>query len=402
MTQPFATLNDERCTRVVVHVPNSGPWVADVDLEADPVLGQGCVLAIGPTLRLQGTAVSSQAGVFGKQRKLRVVAGAGGWSSVLVTKAYHNDAGVKALLVAQDAARAVGETLGQFVPARERLGADYTRDSLRVASQVLEDAIGQGVLWWVDFTGTTQVGQRPTAAALLDSSYQVLAFDPRARMATLSLDDVGKLAIGTQLSAPSLPTAQTVREFEIRVEPEAVRVFAWCGGDAQSSGRLSELWRSLVERTEQDALFGLYKYRVVRMVGDRVSLQAVRKSAGLPDIEPISQWPGMAGVHAKLTPGSEVLVGFVEGDRSQPVLLHFTGKGGAGHAPVELVIGGEPALPAARQNDQVTVMIPPMAFVGTMTVSGSPPAQLVGTVSPTLQQALGIISTGSSKVKVAS
>src|SRR5262245_14651136 len=111
MSESFATLNNERCTQVVLRVPNSGPWIADVDLESDPDVGSGCVIALGPTLRLQGTVVSVQAGVFGKQRKLRVVAGAGGWSSGLFTKAYHNDAGVKALLVAQDAARAVGETL---------------------------------------------------------------------------------------------------------------------------------------------------------------------------------------------------------------------------------------------------------------------------------------------------
>lgn len=403
MSESFATLNSERCTRVVVRVPQRGAWAADVDLESDADVGRGCVIALGPTLRLQGTAVSVQSGVFGKQRRLRVVGGAGGWGQALVTKAYHNDAGVKALLIAQDAARAVGETLGQFVPARERVGADYVRDSVRVASQVLDDAIGDGVLWWVDYAGTTHAAaQRPTPAPLADGSYQVLAYDPRARMATLAFDDVAAIAIGSQLSAPTLPTPQAVHEYEIHVEPESVRVYAWCGGDARSAGRLPELWRALVERTEQDQLFGLYKYRCVRMVGDRVSLQAVRKAAGLPDIEPISQWPGAAGVHARLTPGVEVLVGFVEGDRAQPVLVHYAGKGAAGHAPVELVIGGEPALPAARQGDQVTVLIPPMAFVGTMTPPSGTPVPLTGMVSPTLQQALGIISTGSTKVRVAS
>lgn len=400
MIDAFATLDGKRCMRVVARVPQRGAWNAEVDLETDPAVATRCTLALGQ-LQLVGTVIESQAGVFAQQRRLRIVGGAGGWNRTLGTKAYHNDAGVKALLVAQDAARAVGETLGQFVPARDRLGADYVRDDRRVAAQLLEDVIGAGVLWWVDAAGATMVGQRPTAPALRGSSYQVLAYDPRACVATLSLDDPSLVQIGTVLSGPALPEPLTVREYEVQADAQGVRILAWCGGDEQSAGRLAQLWRALVERVESTALFGLYRYRVVSTAGDgRVSLQAVRKAAGLPDIEPIPQWPGVAGSHATLTPGAEVLVGFVEGDRAQPVVVSYVGKGGPGWVPTLLELGGPGGLPAARQNDQVTVMIPPMAFTGTITLP-SGPAPATGVVSPTLQQALGVITTGSSKVKVA-
>lgn len=101
--------------------------------------------------------------------------------------------------------------------------------------------------------------------------------------------------------------------------------------------RLLDTVRSIVRETfpRYDYL-GPRKYRVVRMSVDRVELQIVNRALGLPDILPISQWPGMAGAWAKLTPGAEVLVQFIDGDPSQPIVTHYEPKGGAGFRPVEL------------------------------------------------------------------
>ena len=82
------------------------------------------------------------------------------------------------------------------------------------------------------------------------------------------------------------------------------------------------------------------RFRVIRMhTGDqRVELQAVRKTLGFPDILPISMAPGMAGLTAKLTPGCEVLVSFVDGDPAQPLITHFAAPDAAGWLPVEVVL----------------------------------------------------------------
>jgi hypothetical protein len=74
----------------------------------------------------------------------------------------------------------------------------------------------------------------------------------------------------------------------------------------------------------------------VRMSADRVELQIVNRALGLPDILPISQWPGAAGVWAQLQPGALVLVQFIDGDPSQPIVTHYEPKGGAGFRPVEM------------------------------------------------------------------
>lgn len=396
MTDAYASLNGEACAQVALRVPAIGPWSAEVDFSADGAVSDPCVLKLGPTLQLTAAIVSEQAGVFGLQRKLRLVGGAGGWRQRVEPKAYHNDAGIKALSVAQDAARLVGETLGDFVPARERIGNDYVRSD-RLAAHVLEDVIGAGVGWWVGFDGRTNVGQRPTAAALATDAYQVLAYDPRARVITLSCDDPAQIQIGTIIAGPSLPEPQVIREFEVQVNAQSVRILAWTGGGDQSVGRLAELWRALTDRLADAALFGLYRYRVVSMAGDgRVSLQAVRKAAGLPDIEPVAQWPGVAGTHAELAPGAEVLVAFIEGDRTQPIVTHYAGKGGAGFVPVSLTLGGSVGAPAARQGDTVEVVLPAGAFAGT--INGLTAS---GVVTWLLPKALGIITSGSGKVKVA-
>src|SRR4051812_21262365 len=83
-----------------------------------------------------------------------------------------------------------------------------------------------------------------------------------------------------------------------------------------------------------------YRYRVVKMNpgDDRVQLQAVRKLAGLPDILPVSILPGMAGLSAVLQLGAVVLVEFIEGDPSLPIVSHFEAKGGAGFLPVSLAL----------------------------------------------------------------
>lgn len=382
----LATVNGNRITVARLIVANVGPWYAELDLEASPGLSGSVKIKLG-ALELTGTVIPEQDGSFGLQQKCRVIAGAGGWGTVLAGKPYHNDSGIKARLIAEDAAREVGETLGGFVPASERVGVDYVRGHEQLASSVLEQVSGKGVAWWVDYAGVTQVGPRP-ATALEASAYEVLAFDPRSRIATLAADDPASVKIGSILSE-RLDAPQTVRDFELTLSGGKFRVTAWCGGSEAEAGRLPSLLRAIARRVTDAPLFGKYRYRVVTMASDgRVELQAVRKGADLPDVKPVSQWPGVAGAHAELTPGAEVLVEFIEGDRSMPVITGYAGKGGVGFVPISLTLGGVVGPPAARQGDAVSVS---GTFTGT--IGGSPAS---GTITAT-----GTITAGSTKVRIA-
>jgi hypothetical protein len=393
MTDSFVNVEGHRVSSLRLIVGNYGPWHAECDFEDAPELGTRVTITAG-TLKLQGTVVVPQDGSFGGQRKTRIVAGGAGWGKPVSARAYHNDAGVKARLIAEDAAREVGETLGSFVPVAERVGNDYVRQ-VGPASRTLEDSIGEGIAWWVDYNGLTQVGPRP-GVELNSSSYEVLSYDPRTRIATLAVDDPAAIVVGAELTE-RLDGLQTVREFELTVDAEAMRVTAWMGGSEGEPGRLAAILRAIIRRATDGTINAKYRYRVVRMAGDgRVELQAVRRVVGLPDILPVSQWPGVAGVHAELAPGAVVLVEFIEGNRTLPIITHYAGKDGTGFVPVSLVIGGPDGPPAARSGDAVEVLLPPAVFSGTI---GGTPAS--GVLTFPLGKTSGTITAGSGKVKVA-
>src|SRR6187402_1164645 len=220
------TLGGERVTEARVFVPSSGPWFAELELETDPALSGKQTLQIGER-SFVGTIDPRHTGVFGMRLRCRLVAGAGNWGGMVKPRAYHNDAGVKARSVLDDAARDVGETLGTVTPASDRIGNDYVRQS-GIASTVLEDVIGVAT-WWVDYAGVTQIGTRAKSTPVADS-YDVSAFDTRSRVASLDVDDVGAISIGSEIKSELLDSPQTIRELEIVVTPEKLRVIAWCGG----------------------------------------------------------------------------------------------------------------------------------------------------------------------------
>ena len=320
-----------------VVIPYSGAWFADL-MFAAPLEATGRVTIEIGSMRLVGTVDPVASGTRGEQSFARIVAGAGGWATLVTPQYYHADNGVRALLIAQDAARIAGETLGTFTPSADTVGIDYARQ-VGPASRVLEAACGSAS-WWVDFDGVTQVGTRTTSPAPA-ASYELIEYDPRQRIATLALDDISLVGVGSVLT-DALDTPQTVRDVTLRLSEETVRVIAWTGEPAHTRGRLAGIVEAVIESILDRRAYGLRKCRVIRVASDRVEVQPVRASMGLPEMLPISMWPGVAGIHATLTPGSEVLVQFVDGDRSQPVITHYVGKGGGGWVPVTIDIGEDP------------------------------------------------------------
>jgi hypothetical protein len=137
------------------------------------------------------------------------------------------------------------------------------------------------------------------------------------------------------------------------------------------------------------------RYRVVQKVVDRYHLQAVAKGKW-PDQTYVSVKPGAAGYDASLALGSIVVVEFLEGDPTLPVITHFAGPGESGFTPISVAIAGADKA-AAGVGDQVACFFPPLMPV-TGTVSGAP---FIGTVTiPSV--IFGTIQTGSTKVKIGS
>ena len=312
MSDPVAALNGHRTKHVRIWVPNVGPWFFDADLvdKVDLAKLAGKVTLTVGDLELVGTVHPVSSGTFGEATTVRVVAGAGQWGKLLRAKGYHNDgatspspnekrgSGVKAITIVTDAARETGETLGTFKPANDRVGDDYVRRA-GPASQVLEDALG-GRPWWVDYAGVTHGGERPKGKPAAADAYELLEYDPRSRMATLAMDDLTAVSIGTVLEQ-RLDAPQTVRELEVTIAEGAMRVRAWCGDDARALARLPALLEAFIKRATGGKLYGKYRYRLVSMgagvVADarRTNLQAVSKAVGLPDMLLIHMTPRRCG-----------------------------------------------------------------------------------------------------------
>lgn len=124
---------------------------------------------------------------------------------------------------------------------------------------------------------------------------------------------------------------------------------------------LQQLIEVLSSRRAYDRL---YWYRVVEMDGPRVHLQAMVKSAGLPDAPHVQVLPGVAGCAATLKPGSEVLLGFIDqgdGNPVQPVLLHAAAADGVGFVPIDVTFDAEHTINIGASSDTVSIGPPATA-----------------------------------------
>jgi hypothetical protein len=55
-------------------------------------------------------------------------------------------------------------------------------------------------------------------------------------------------------------------------------------------------------------------------------------------------WPGLAGAHSSLALGAQVLVQFIGGNPTEPIVTHFAGKDGAGWIPTDTILSASSSL----------------------------------------------------------
>ncbi|MDQ2782604.1 MAG: hypothetical protein M3Y26_08755, partial [Actinomycetota bacterium] len=305
-------LNGLSATTVRLMIPYLGVWTADVDfdLEVVPTPPAGpAVLTIGTTV-LVGFVDPDGSGKFGAKGRARVIGGFGGWHKVLPAQHFTNDAGVLSTAVLVATGALVGEKVVQAIPSI--LGLHYTRVA-GAASRVLA-----GLDWYVDtLTGVTMVGPRLPIPVRPDT-VEVLEWDPLEQRATIATDAV--LQPGSVLVDIRFGTAQ-VRDVEQVFDASGARATAHCRPKGLDIGGLLQ---SMARESVRPEYQQHHTYRVVlEGPSSRLALQAVKLLGAVPDMLPITMCMGVPGFDAKLTPGSEVLVTFADGDPSKPLVMGF-------------------------------------------------------------------------------
>jgi hypothetical protein len=389
MTEQAITLNGKPCERVSLHVSEAGAWLAEVVLaDADLVSGRAMLVMGGTTW--VGTVDPARSGVFSDAMHVRLVGGLG-WSRVLPRLAYSNDAGVKAMQVATDAASAVGEIVGTFAPATPRLASPFAR-RVGAASRALEFAAG-GVPWYVDAAGVTHVAARATYTPN-PKAYHVESWDPIAQRATICVEDPTAIGIGALLADERFTGTQVVREYILVAEGSTICVHAICGAALAGKDLLVEALGAFVRHQVDSRLMAKWRYRVESMSPDgRVNVTALSAQAPFPTL---SRVPVYSSVYVEMSPGAVVLVEFLEGDPSQVRCEPVADTRDAQFAPARTVVGGTEGADIACKGHAIEGLLPPATFTGT--VNGLPATGVVIWAAPKL---LGIITVGSTKAGAA-
>lgn len=326
-----ATITGHPITHARVHLPAWGvPW-AEVGLEEEATLSGAATLTIAD-LTLVGTIMSGGPGPKGRSR-YRFACGAGAWGKALPAKGYANDAGVKASTVLQDAAREAGEPLDAASLPATRLGPAFARES-GVAARVLEQCFPAG--WYVGADGITRIGARPSAP--LTGTFDVLTVDKACGTVELASETIARIVPG--IIVEGLEAVDVMHE----LAPGTLRSTLWGKGIAPSTRRLVAL-RRLIEQLDPRRRFrGTYEYRVVQQQGERLTVQPVRVSIGMPSLQRVFVRPGVSGARSDVALGTRVLVTFVDAEPSRPTVVGFEDAEGTGFLPTQTDIDATAAL----------------------------------------------------------
>lgn len=357
------TLNGIPALSVRIFTPCYGSWFADVDLDlaAARVLPSGAAtLVIGTDITLVGTIDPRRSGTHGPNGRARVVGGAG-WDKPVTPLHFHNDGGLTSAAVVSATAAEVQERA--VVAAPSVIGADFVRTD-GPASQIFE---ALGLSWFVDATGTTIVA--PRAPVPMGTNVQIQDWHPDDQVAELTSS--GLILPGTVLVGPNIGTA-TVRDVEQTFDASGTSARAWCTAATPSdvggllAGSLAAIAREAVGVTYLRA----YRYRVVlENIDGRLVLQAVERANGVPDVLPLAYWPAVAGIEAKLTPGTIVVVQFLAGKPPIPIVTHVEVG-----AKALLISAGLGDSPVARATETLAAIAAIAAY-----------AQAVGKLFPLLE-----------------
>jgi hypothetical protein len=313
------TLQGLPLLRCALTVPRWGAW------HADAVVASGTALEVGArvSLVLGGATYSGTVragGVWREEGRYRIVAGADGWARSVLDRSYQSALGVRRRNVVADAAREVGETIGDSWLDDVRVGPHFAR-SVGTASDVLDAVAADG--WYLDEAGVTQLGARPAVAFALPYVLDAQRLD--SGVLVVKAEDITGLVPGAQLEGG---TAASVRH---ELTEGGLRSVVWLARES-AADRMMGAFRSLVRwLTRETAYHRLVEYRVASVASGTLDLRPARGASGMPALTAVPMAHGVPGASAEPQVGSTCLVAFVDGDPTRPTVVAYEGPLGSAH-----------------------------------------------------------------------
>lgn len=320
----LSTLSGKSVTHALAALPAWGCWYAEATIDGEHTLA-GAVDLVLADLTLKGFVLSG--GPDKGRSYYRIVGGKGGWGKTLKAKSYANDASVTATTVLGDAAKEAGETLdATTVAASSRVGPAFVRPA-GPASRVLEMVSPSS--WYVGEDGVTRLGRR-AAKDLTAKATRVTPLDKARGKVVLAAESIATIVPGVKVDG--LEAVDVHHE----VTPKGLRSTIWGRRGAGTSRRLESM-RKIVDALDPDRAFrAMWEYRVVTQEGERLNLQPVHVSFGMPDLRRVPVHPGISGAKSMATLGSRVVVAFLNADPGRPVVVGFESPDGSGFKPIDV------------------------------------------------------------------
>jgi|HubBroStandDraft_5_1064220.scaffolds.fasta_scaffold60799_2 hypothetical protein len=392
MTQYFASVNGLQVVGGTLMIPLVGAWTADLHLAAANVLTGAATVVIG-NLTLKGTIYRSEP--YGGQTRARLVAGAGGWRTMIASQGYGSGSGVKLSHVLGDAASACGETI---VVAKDSTIANAFTRADAVASDVLWQAMSQGFIpaWRVDQAGNTQVTVWP--ATNVATPFIVTEQRGDEGVVVIATEDYASWMPGCTFTSDLIQGSYTSAGVNYVFDNDGKFRFEVLTG---TTDRLAGALNAIIDRKVSPTRFyGRYQYTISNPSTTTVDATPVDDSINLPELQGV---PIVADSISVYVPpdGGECHVMFLNGVPTRPVCVWT--EGNPTHAGL---LGG--TTPVARIGDTVQVMlaVTPLNLTGTIQFGGSGalsagvPYPIVPAASSliALTPLSGTITTGSSQV----
>jgi hypothetical protein len=224
--------------------------------------------------------------------------------------------------------------------------------------------------WYIGDDGVTRIGTR--AASTYNGTAPRERTDLARGIIVVASDTIKTLVPGVSVDGLTAVDVQ----HEVTKKGLRTTIYGASMAAAGRLGALQDLMRALLPRLDYMVPV---EYRVESLAGNRLTLQPVRTSSGMPELARVPVRPGIAGALCKPALGSRVLVSFVEANPAFPYVCAFEEADAAGFAPTDttievsaiLQLGDATAVALAKQLPTSTALTAIQVYIAAVTAAAS-------------------------------